>query len=97
MPFYFSTRARPHAHTPARAHTYTRTRTVRQVVGSVAALAATPAAEVRVMILDLSENMQPEAFKAFVVRIASALPPGVHKGLASRFARQVTATTCTDS
>mmetsp|Transcript_38000 Transcript_38000/g.103674 ORF Transcript_38000/g.103674 Transcript_38000/m.103674 type:complete len:1035 (+) Transcript_38000:185-3289(+) len=58
------------------------------VVGSVAALAATPAAEVRVMILDLSENMQPEAFKAFVVRIASALPPGVHKGLASRFARQ---------
>ena len=30
------------------------------MVGSVAALAATPAAEVRVMILDLSENMQPE-------------------------------------
>jgi len=56
------------------------------VVGSITALAATPVDEVRALVLGLCETMPPEAFKAFLQRLASGLGPNVHKVLLTRYA-----------
>ena len=54
------------------------------VLGSITALAATPAGEVRTLILGLCQTMPPDAFKVFIVRVASGLAPSVHRVLIAR-------------
>jgi len=54
------------------------------MIGSITALAGTPAGEVRTLVLSLCETMPPDAFKQFVIRIAKGLGPGVHRTLVAR-------------
>jgi len=56
-------------------------------IGSVSALASTPAAEVRSLTLDLCDTMPPDAFKALVKNLANALPPTVHRALVARYSK----------